>query len=165
MESSYDLQPAGTATGNVTFYPEGERARGRPTTCSSSLDDEQRAVLEQAAAQTREWAIEARSERRGGRARLLRRSGGAVVLASDAEIAALERATAPVYAELERDERTRELIEAIRARKDEVAAATPPRRAVRPGDRDGSRGGGATDSRSTASIASRSPTPSCARWA
>jgi hypothetical protein len=53
--------------------------------------------------------------------------GGRVVLASRAELAALVRATRPVYSELERDPRTKRLISQIRALK----RSLPPAPAIR----------------------------------
>ena len=145
MESSYDLQPAGTATGNVTFFPKVNVLVVHHDVLER-LDDDQRAVLQKAAAQTRDWAIEAApSDAEAARAYCA--GGGAVVLASDPDVAALERATTGVYAELERDERTRELIAAIRRRKAKVPAATPPAPCGTPAGRDGSRGGRVADSR------------------
>jgi TRAP-type C4-dicarboxylate transport system substrate-binding protein len=145
MESSYDLTPVGTATGNVTFFPKANALVVNDDVLKR-LDDDQRAVLEKAAAETREWAIETLPSDADAAAKYCR-DGGAVVLASDADIAALERATAPVYAELERDEQTRELIEAIRQRRGEVAAPTPPAACGRPLGRDAARAGGDSDPR------------------
>ena len=124
MESSYDLTPAGTATGNVTFSAKAS-ALVVNNDVFEELDGDQRAVLEQAAAETRDWAImEAPSDADAARDYCLK--GGAVVLASDSDIAALKRATAPVYDELESDRQTRELIGAIRRLGREIAPATPP---------------------------------------
>jgi Bacterial extracellular solute-binding protein, family 7 len=145
MESSYDLMPNGTATGNVTFFAKASVLVVNHDVLDD-LDGDQRAVLEQAAAETRDWAIDAATSDADAAAAYCT-TGGAVVLASDAEIAALQRATAPVYAELERDEQTRRLIEAIRRRKDEVAPATPAAPCGRPAEPDEARSGGATDTR------------------
>jgi TRAP-type C4-dicarboxylate transport system substrate-binding protein len=145
MESSYDLGPAGTATGNVTFFPKANALVVNDDVLER-LDERRRAVLEKAAVETREWAIQTLPSDADAAAAYCA-NGGAVVLASDEDLAALERATAPVYAELERDEQTRELIAAIRQRKGEAAAPTPPKACGRPAGRDEGRAGGDADSR------------------
>jgi TRAP-type C4-dicarboxylate transport system substrate-binding protein len=145
MESSYDLTPFGTATGNVTFSAKANVLVVNDEVLAA-LDDDQRAVLAKAAEQTRDWAIETLPSDADKAAEYCR-NGGAVVLASDADLAALKRATAPVYDQLERDRHTRDLIEAIRRRKGEVAAAPPPPACGSPDEPDESRAGGATDPR------------------
>ncbi|WP_328868840.1 hypothetical protein OHT76_01415 [Streptomyces sp. NBC_00287] len=52
--------------------------------------------------------------------------GGRVVHASPAQLAALERAVAPVYTDLERDARTKAFIQCIRTLKKSLPAADPP---------------------------------------
>ncbi|HKP20940.1 MAG TPA: TRAP transporter substrate-binding protein DctP [Thermoleophilaceae bacterium] len=125
MESAYFLEPSGTATGNVTFYPKAN-ALVAGGDMWKDLDDDQREVLEEAAAKTRERLIDtAPSDSEAARAYCA--DGGAVVLASDAQVAALEEATAPLYAELERDGLTRRIIDAIRGleRSTTVSAEAP----------------------------------------
>ncbi len=112
MESAYFLEPTGAGTGNVTFYPKAN-ALVVGDDVWEDLDDGQRAILEKAAARTRERLIET-TPSDAEAARAYCEDGGAVVLASDAQIAALEEATSRLYAELERDELTRKLIGAIR---------------------------------------------------
>jgi TRAP-type C4-dicarboxylate transport system substrate-binding protein len=115
------------ATGNVTFFPKvnslvvnGETFEG--------LTDEQQRILRDAAERTRAWAVQNMpSDAEGARAYC--DHGGTVVLASEDDLASLERATAPVYAELERDADTRSLIEEIRGLKSEIG---PPRATPRP---------------------------------
>jgi TRAP-type C4-dicarboxylate transport system substrate-binding protein len=112
LDSSYLLNPGGTATGNVTFYPKvnslviGSKAY-------EELDEDQRELLSTAAAQTRDWAIQTVPSDAEA-ARTFCRNGGRVVSAGEADVAALEEGTASVYAELERDRQTQELIAAIR---------------------------------------------------
>jgi hypothetical protein len=118
MESSYLLNPTGTATGNITFYPKAN-ALVVNGDVFADLDDEQRQVLEQAAAQTREWAIGAIPNDHEAAEAFCDR-GGAVVLARERDVAALADAAAPVYAELERDPDTKALIDEIRTVKSEV---------------------------------------------
>jgi TRAP-type C4-dicarboxylate transport system substrate-binding protein len=122
LESSYFLEPGGTATGNVTFYPKvnslviGDAAYER-------LDDAQRGMLAEAAAQTLDWAI-AETPTDAEAAEAFCASGQSVVLASEQQLAALEQAAAPVIAELESDEQTANIIESIRALKQDAPAAT-----------------------------------------
>jgi hypothetical protein len=121
VDSSYLLNPGGTATGNVTFYPKvnslviGSKAY-------KDLDADQRELLSKAAAQTRDWAIAA-GPSDAEAARSYCRKGGRVVSAGEADVAALEERTAPVYAELERDRPTRELIAAIRKLKESTTVS------------------------------------------
>ena len=93
------------------------------------LDKEQRSILAKAAdevrastiASTPEDAAQARAycESEPG-------SGRVVALASDADVAALKAATAPVYAELERDALTRRVIERVRQRKRSGSVSPTP---------------------------------------
>jgi TRAP-type C4-dicarboxylate transport system substrate-binding protein len=121
LDSSYLLQPGGTATGNVTFYPK-VNSLVMGSEAYEALDEDQREVLAKAAAQTRDWAIRS-GPSDAEAARSFCRQGGAVVNASEADLAALEDATAPVYAELDRDQRTKELIAAIRELKQSTTVA------------------------------------------
>jgi hypothetical protein len=106
-------------TGNVSLY-----ARANAIVVNAraleQLDAGQRTILAQAADETRASIIESTPDD----AELARAycesepgSGRVIVLASDVDVAALEAATAPVYAELERDALTKRVIERIRARK------------------------------------------------
>ena len=125
MESSYLLEPPGTATGNVTFYPKVNSLVVNQD-AFDGLDEGQGETLEQAATQTREWAIE-ETPSDAELARTFCERGSSLALASEADIAALARATQPVTAELERDPQTRAIIEAIRGLKRDVAvSATTP---------------------------------------
>jgi TRAP-type C4-dicarboxylate transport system substrate-binding protein len=141
MESAYSLDPSGTGTGNVTFYPKAN-ALVVGGDVWDELDDGQRGILEQAAARTRESLIRsAPSDAEAARA--FCEAGGAVVLASAAQIAALEEATSPLYAELERDALTRRLIGAIRRLKRSTAVSTDT---PKPCGNPAGSGGGATNS-------------------
>ena len=124
MESSYLLFPGGTATGNVTFFPKVNSLVANADVYAD-LDDSQRELLAKAAAQTREWAIES-GPNDAEAAQSFCDDGGAVVSASEADVAALEKATARVYAELGRDEQTKKLIEAIRRLKQNTTVSTTP---------------------------------------
>ena len=118
--------PEGPVTGNVSLY-----ARANAIVVNArafeQLDKGQRALLAQAADETRASTIASIPDD----AALARSycesapgSGRVVVLASDADRAALEAATAPVYAELERDALTRRVIQRIRERKRSGTVAT-----------------------------------------
>ena len=152
LESSYFLEPGGTATGNVTFYPKvnslviGDEAYDR-------LDDAQRACSRRrrrrrASGRSQEAPTDAEAaeafcaERTPGRPRERR------------QLAALEQAAAPVNAELESDEPTASIIEAIRALKRDVAGSVTPSGCGKP-----ARALGRPSS--TACTASGSPTRSC----
>jgi TRAP-type C4-dicarboxylate transport system substrate-binding protein len=121
MESAYDLQPTGTATGNVTFYPKADVLVVSPGLLDK-LGEERTEILRRAARETRDLLIEQRTSDADAAAAWCD-DGHSIALAGDAELAALERATEPVYDALERDPVTRELIAAIRDLKER--ASTP----------------------------------------
>ena len=116
----------GIVAANVTFFPKvltlfaGARAFER-------LSDEQRNVLRTAVARTLEQLtahpVDTALAFEGVLARQYCHTPlGRVVLASERELAALVRATRPVYAELERDLQTKALMRQIR----ELKASLPP---------------------------------------
>lgn len=120
-------------TGNVSFFPALHTLFANPASLRA-LTAAERAALEQAAAHTLAYAVAKRSSAQAAIDRFCSTGrsasatgGGRVVLASRAELAALVRATRPVYSELERDPRTRSLISQIRALKRSV----PPAPALR----------------------------------
>jgi TRAP-type C4-dicarboxylate transport system substrate-binding protein len=120
-------------TGNVSFFPALHTLFANPASLRA-LTDAERAALEQAAARTLAHAV---AKRRSAQAAIDRfcstgrsasaAGGGRVVLASRGELAALVRATRPVYSELERDPRTKSLIRRIQALK----RSLPPPPAIR----------------------------------
>ena len=120
-------------TGNVSIFPALHTLFASPASLRA-MKDAERAALEQAAARTRAYAV---AQRRSVQAAIARfcsggqaasaTGGGRVVLASRAELAALVRATRPVYSELERDPRTQRLITQIQALK----RSLPPAPALR----------------------------------
>ncbi|MEV0170467.1 TRAP transporter substrate-binding protein DctP [Streptomyces sp. NPDC050803] len=121
---SGNLNGPTVATGNVTYFPKlnvvavnGKVWRG--------LTDDRRAALREAAAATRTWALANVPEDIRDAERFCA-AGGRVVHASAAQLAALERAVAPVYAALEKDAQTKAFIERIRTLKKSVPAAEPP---------------------------------------
>ena len=87
------------------------------------LDDEDRDVLRQAADQTAAFAAAHPMSENALLRSFCKDGPGTAVTAADSDVAALERAAQPVYAQLERDAETRELIAAIRGLKDESPAA------------------------------------------
>ena len=107
------LQADTVVTGNVTFFPKAQTLVV-DADVFEGLDDEQRRILGDAAVQTRDWAIRAMPTEAEA-ARKYCEGGGRIVLAGEADLAALEQAVTPVYAELERDPETRSLIDQIRA--------------------------------------------------
>jgi TRAP-type C4-dicarboxylate transport system substrate-binding protein len=125
MESGYQFDPQGSGTGNVAFFPK-VNALVINAEIFDRLDDEQRGVLEQAAGETRQWSIETRASDTELAVGFCE-SGGSVVVADQTTLTALEAAVEPVYAELEADAQTRELIAAVRQMKQnvQVSASTP----------------------------------------
>jgi TRAP-type C4-dicarboxylate transport system substrate-binding protein len=102
-----------TGIGNVTLYAKGNTLVANET-AFGKLTTEQQAILRDAAAKTADWAVGATR----GDADLAKQfcgNGGKVVLASRAEVAKLERAFEPVYAQIERDAATKAMIGQIRS--------------------------------------------------
>ena len=112
MESGYRLDPQGTATGNVTFYPKANTLVASDKALKG-LTANQREILTQAADHTRDWAIETTPTDQSAAAAFCK-AGGAVVLASRPQLGELKRATAPLVAELEGDPATKKIIDEIR---------------------------------------------------
>jgi Bacterial extracellular solute-binding protein, family 7 len=119
-------------TGNASIFPVLHTLFANPTSLRA-LTAFERAALERAAARTLAHVV---ARRRSAQAAIDRfcsgrsasaSGGGRVVLASRAELAALVRATRPVYSELERDPRTTSLIRQTRALK----RSLPPAPAIR----------------------------------
>jgi TRAP-type C4-dicarboxylate transport system substrate-binding protein len=120
-------------TGNASIFPALHTLFASPASLRA-LTAAERAALKQAAARTLAHVVEMRLSAQAAIERFcsIGRSasatgGGRVVLASRAELAALVRATRPVYSELERDPRTKRLISQIRALK----RSLPPAPAIR----------------------------------
>jgi TRAP-type C4-dicarboxylate transport system substrate-binding protein len=115
LESSYLADPPGTATGNVTFFPKVNSLVVNEQAWAG-LSEDQQAILNGAAAATRDWAIdEIPSDHDSAVARC--DDGFAIALASDDDLAALVDATAPVVTELREDPTTAGLIDEITARR------------------------------------------------
>jgi TRAP-type C4-dicarboxylate transport system substrate-binding protein len=128
-ESSFALASAtlpalGTATGNLTLFPKVNSL----VIDSDVFDDmsgDRQEVLREAALAAREWAV-ANAVSDVDEASAFCERGGAVVLATDEELAAFEDASQHVYAALEQDDTTKALIERIRELKTEMPASTVP---------------------------------------
>jgi TRAP-type C4-dicarboxylate transport system substrate-binding protein len=109
-----------TVTANVTFFGKaltlfaGRRAYQR-------LTGHQRDVLREAATQTLEHVIATSPTESGLAAAFCRQSAARIVLADRHQLAALVRASRPVYAELERNSQTKSFIAKIRR----LRATTP----------------------------------------
>ena len=115
-ESEYILQPTGLATGNVVFYPKVNSIVINAGVFAD-LSDKERAVLKQAADETRAWAIEALPSDDEAAAAFCA-EGQSVVLATNTDLADLQRATSAVYDMLETDPLTKELDAGIRKLKE-----------------------------------------------
>jgi hypothetical protein len=120
-------------TGNASMFPVLHTLFANPASLRT-LTDAERAALERAAARTLAHVVATRLSAQAAIDRFCSTGrsasatgGGRVLLASRAELAALVRATRPVYSELERDPRTKRLIGQIRALK----RSLPPAPAIR----------------------------------
>jgi len=100
------------ATGNVTLFPKVNTIVANAEAFDALSEDLQLA-LRQAAGATRDWAV-ANNRDDPDLAEEYCAGGGHIALASDAEIEALRDATEVVYAALERDPATVEMIDRIR---------------------------------------------------
>jgi TRAP-type C4-dicarboxylate transport system substrate-binding protein len=119
-ESNYFFAPPGTATGNVTFFPKVNSLVINADVWAGLTADQQ-AIMTDAAADTRDWAIvNVTSDHDAALQRCA--NGFGIVLASDEDLAGLIEATAPVVAELREDPATAAVIDEITALRD----ALPP---------------------------------------
>ena len=95
------------------------------------LDEGQRQILRDSAAFTRDWSTSLLSTL-AAEARRYCEGGGTVVMATEGDLEAFHAATAPLTAELEKDHRTKVIIERLRG----FAAGAPAEAAVEPCDFD-----------------------------
>ncbi len=127
---AYGFVSGETVTGNVTLSAWAD-AIVINARAYRQLDERQRSILATAGDQTREWAIASTpGDARKARAHCETdpEAGNSIVLASRADIAALQAATASVYGELERDPLTRRVIARIRELKQRLGGdpVAPP---------------------------------------
>lgn len=108
------------ATGNVTFFSKYLVLFANSTTFEK-LSDEQKSILREAALATQTKAI-AEHPREVDAATAYCAEGGTVVLASDEQLAAFEKAAQPVFDQIEQDPANAGYIETIR----ELKASTAP---------------------------------------
>jgi hypothetical protein len=118
--AGYFLPVAAIATGNVVFFPKFQVLFANAA-AFEGLSEEQRSVLQEAAARTQERAI-AEHPRQVDAAAQWCEDGGTIVMASDEQLAAFEEAARPVFDQIEQDPLNAELIAAIR----ELKASTEP---------------------------------------
>ncbi len=118
-----DLPRPGIVTANVTLFPKANTIVANRK-AFDRLSDDQRETLRQAAAETRDHVVASRPTDVDA-ARSACGVGVRVVVASDADIRGLVRATRPVIARLERDESTRKSIKRIVALRETMAVSRP----------------------------------------
>lgn len=122
-ETSLGLAPEGSIlTGNVIFFP---RVNTLFATADglASLSDEQRAILEQAAGASVDFAG---ASTQTEDVTAFCAAGGKVVAASEADITEFERAARPILDMLRADPQTAGFIDEIREMKDGATAAVAP---------------------------------------
>jgi TRAP-type C4-dicarboxylate transport system substrate-binding protein len=119
LHQARSLSGTPTATGNVTFFPKYQVLFANGA-AFDKLSEVQKAILRQAAVATQKKAI-AEHPSEVAAAKSWCSDVGAVVLASNEQIAAFEKAARPVFNWIEQDPQNAELIAAIR----ELKAKTP----------------------------------------
>ena len=119
VQGEFVLNPSGIGVANVTFFAKVNLLYANADTYAG-LTDEQRTVLAQAATATQKWAVEQTSDLEAGRS--FCGDGGTVVRATDADVAALKEATAPVADQIEGAGDNAESIAAI----EELKQNAPP---------------------------------------
>jgi TRAP-type C4-dicarboxylate transport system substrate-binding protein len=117
------VQPAPYVTANVTLWPQMDVLVANPGRLER-LTGQQRGWLQQAV-QDAAGGVAALADRDAQSLKNACRSGARFATASPADLAALRKAFAPVYASLERDPRTKAFIERIQALKRSTSAEAP----------------------------------------
>jgi TRAP-type C4-dicarboxylate transport system substrate-binding protein len=117
------LPRPGIVTANVTFFPKANTIAANRA-AFDRLTDDQRETLRNAAAATLRHVVASR-ETDVEAARSACAVGIQIVVASDADIRGLVRATRPVVARLERDDGTRRSIQRIVALRETVSRSRP----------------------------------------
>lgn len=106
------LQAPAIATANVTFTTK-VNSLVINSKVMSNLAPAAKKALHDAASATQDWVLDHRVTEAEA-ARVYCSEGGTIVAASDADLAALQRAVQPVYDQLERDAATKRLLDRIR---------------------------------------------------
>lgn len=131
-ESSYDfaqhLPERSVGTANITLYPKVQSLVANSNTLTD-LSDEQRQALEEAAVQTRTWAIEA-IPTDAEASQYFCDAGFQSVLAPQDSVEAWVEASRPVYDQLEEDPATARMIETITQLKESVTVSEDERPAA-----------------------------------
>ena len=112
------LPTPGIAAANVTFSTKVNTLVANSDVLGG-LSAENREILRKAAAATREWVLVHRTTEAANAAAYCNR-GGKIVNATSADLKAFEQAEQSVYAELEQDASTKEMIDRIRGLKSSV---------------------------------------------
>ena len=122
-ESSYRLVPAGTATGNVVFYPKVNVLVANAEV-EAGLTDRQRDALARATEDTRTWVLENLPSDNEA-ARTFCAEGGHIQSASPAQVEAMVRATKPVVDAMRKDQVVAGVIGEIEAMAAGIKAEKP----------------------------------------
>lgn len=122
--ASSTLPALGTATGNLTLFPK-VNSLVIDSDVFDDLSDDRQEILREAALAARDWAV-ANAVSDVDEASAFCERSGAVVLATDEELAAFEDAARHLYAGLEQDDTTKALIERIRELKTDMPTPTRP---------------------------------------
>src|SRR5262249_55046203 len=114
-----------TVTGNVTFFGKTLTLFAGESAWYKRLTSEQRGALSQAAKETVKHVIATSPTENRLAAAFCGESQARIVLASKSQLAALVRASQPVYAELKRNAETRSFIARIRRLRAAMPAPPP----------------------------------------
>ncbi|PWU25590.1 MAG: hypothetical protein C5B48_00560 [Candidatus Rokuibacteriota bacterium] len=122
LAANDSLPEPGFTAGNIAFFPKVDALVANAATVTG-LSSDDAAVLTRAAAETRTWAVETLTEKKGRDAYC--KAGGTIVTAPASALAALRAKTAPVLAALRSDPLTRTLVT-------EIGSSASPNSAVAP---------------------------------
>ena len=120
LQGEFRLQPSGTATGNVTFFPKVNMLYANAETYAG-LDDEVVEVLTAAAGATQEWAVDNASDLEA--AATFCADGGTIIDAGEEDVRELVSRTAPVVDAIGRAPGNRASLDAIAQLKEAVGPA------------------------------------------
>ncbi len=116
------LPASSIMTTNITFYAKTITLFANAKRFSS-LSDDTRAIIREAAQRTRHFALEQDPE--GDELTTFCETGGTVVMADEADLKAMRAAAQSVYADLQKDERTKAFINQIQDMKGAVSVPVP----------------------------------------